>query len=89
MRTKVREAVSSFIQDLRASHLKVIVEILDANSPEVDAQLRVKCATYEQMDEVAETIAHLTTKYYLDEGVYIETSTSYSGPIPSEIELIR
>jgi hypothetical protein len=86
MRTKVQEALSSFIQDLRARHPKVIVEILNADGPEVDASVRVKCATYDQIDEVAETIAHLTTKYYLDEGVYIETSTSYSGPIPSERE---
>jgi hypothetical protein len=86
MRTKVQEAVSSFIQDLRARHPKVVVKILNAKSPEVDAWLRVKCTNYEQMDEVAETLAHLTTKYYLDEGVYIETSASYSGPIPSEIE---
>jgi hypothetical protein len=86
MRTKVQEAVNSFIQDLTANHPEVIVEILNADGPEVDACLRVECATYEQMDEVAETVAHLTTKYYLDEGVYVEASTSCTGPIPSEIE---
>lgn len=86
MRTKVQEAVNRFIQDLKVNHPEVIVEILNGDAPEVDAWLRVECVTYEQMDEVAETVAHLTTKYYLDEGIYIEASTSYSGPIPSEIE---
>jgi hypothetical protein len=86
MRTKVQEAVNSFTQDLTANHTEVIVEILNADGPSVDAWLRVECATYKQMDEVAETVAYLTTKYYLDEGVYIEASTLYTGPIPSDIE---
>jgi hypothetical protein len=84
MRTKIDEVVSNFIQELRAKYPAIVVKILDCKSPHVDAYLRVKCASHDQVDDVMETVAHLTTKYYLDEGVYIQGSASFAGPLPVE-----
>jgi hypothetical protein len=81
MRTKIDEVVSNFIQELRAKYPAIVVEILDCKSPHIDAYLRVKCASHDQVDEVMETVARLTTDYYLDEGVYITGSAYHSGPL--------
>jgi len=76
MRKKVRETAGKYIQELKAGHPDITVELLDEQTPWVDARLRIKCTTYDQIDEVMELVAHLTTDYYLDEGVKI-TATAY------------
>jgi hypothetical protein len=75
MRTKVQEVVSDFIQELVDRHPRVLVELLDEKTPWVDQRVRVRCSSYEDMDDVSETVAELTTKYYLDQGIYI------TGPV--------
>jgi aromatic ring hydroxylase len=75
MRTKVQEVVSDFIQELADRHPNVIVELLEDKNPWVDQRVRVKCASQEDTYDVSETVAELTTKYYLDQGVYI------TGPV--------
>ena len=80
MRTKVYEVVSEFIRELVASHPDITVELLDERTPWVDQRLRIKCASYEEIDDVAETVAQLTTRYYLDEGVYITGTAYHPGP---------
>lgn len=80
MRSKVDETISKFVQELRDSYPDVVVELLEGRPPVVDAQLRIECTSHEQIDHVSETVAHLTTKYYLDEGVYIQASATYTGP---------
>ena len=74
-----RVGISEFIEELRSSHPDVVVELLDEQSPWVDQRVRIKCASYEEVDDVAETVAQLTTKYYLDEGVYITGATYHPG----------
>jgi hypothetical protein len=86
MRGKVEETVSKFVHELRERHPNVIVELLDWQSPHVDAWVRIKCPSLEEIDDVIETEAHLATKYYLDEGVYIQVTASRLDPVPSEIE---
>lgn len=85
MRSKVDEVVSKFIRELRARHPRVTVELLDWRSPWVDASVRIKCPSEDEIDEVMETEAHLTTKYYLDEGVYIQVFDPYTSPPPSSV----
>ena len=75
MRTKVQEVVSDFIQELVERHPGVLVELLDEKTPWVDQRIRVKCTSQEETYDVSETVAELTTKYYLDQGVYI------TGPV--------
>ncbi len=84
MRKEVREAADRFIAELKALHSDIRVELLDGKTPWVDALVRVKCVSHEQVDEVAETMARLTTDYYLDEGVYITGSEYFSGPLFTE-----
>ncbi len=80
MRKKVRQTVDRFIKELKAQHPGVTVELLDHQSLWVDASVRILCTSSEQIDDVMETEAHLTTGYYLDEGVYITASAEYTGP---------
>ena len=81
MRTKVDEALSDFISEIREKHPSVLVKMPESNSPHVDAFVMVECESHEQVDHVLKTLAHLTTKYYLDEGVYITGSAYHSGPL--------
>ena len=74
MRENVRETAGSYIKELKARHPDVTVELLDEQTPWVDARLRIKCTSPDQIDEVMELVAHLTTGYYLDDGVYITAS---------------
>jgi hypothetical protein len=86
MRTKVDEIVSRFVCELRERHPNVVVELLDWQSPHVDAWVRIKCPSLEEIDDVVETEAHLATKYYLDEGVYIQVTASCFDPILAQRE---
>ena len=83
MRSKVQETVSRFIEELRAQHPGVTVQLLDWESPYVDAWLRLRCSSEEELDAVTETEARLTTDYYIDEGVYIQVAESYYEPTVS------
>ena len=51
------------------------MELLDEKTPWVDQRIRVKCTSQEETYDFSETVAELTTKYYLDQGVYI------TGPV--------
>ena len=79
MREKVRETAGKFIQEITACHPGVTVELLDEQTPWVDARLRIKCTSLDQIDDVMELVAHLTTGYYLDERVYITASAYHPG----------
>mgnify|MGYP001565011478 FL=1 len=84
MREEVREAADRFIGELKALHSGIRVELLDGKTPWVDALVRVKCVSHEQVDDVAETMSHLTVKYYLEENIYITGSEYFSGPLLTE-----
>ena len=77
----VEDTVNKYIDDLRKVHPGLAVELRDNQSPWVDARLHIRCSSHEQVGDVFETIAHLTTKFYLDEGVYIMATASFSGPV--------
>ena len=79
MRKKVREASGRFITELVATHPDVTGELLDERTRWVDARVRIKCTSYEQIDGVMKMVAYLTTKYYLDEGLYITGSAYHPG----------
>ena len=79
MREKVRETADKYIKELRARHPDVTVELLDEQTPWVDARLRIKCTSLDQIDEDMELVAHLTTGYYLDEGVNITAMADHPG----------
>ena len=81
MRKEVRETADKFIRELETCHPGIVVELLDEQTPWVDARVRIKCVSHEQADDVEETLARLTTDYYLDEGVYITGSAYHSGPL--------
>ena len=81
MRKEVQETAGRFIQELQVHHPGITTELLDGATPWVDALVRVKCASNDQADDVMETLARLTTDYYLDEDVYITGSAYYSGPL--------
>lgn len=81
MRKEVQETAGRFIQELQVHHPGITVELLDGATPWVDALVRVKCASRDQADDVMETLARLTTDYYLDEDVYITGSAYFSGPL--------
>ena len=81
MRKNVQETASRFIQELQVHHPGITVELLEGPTPWVDALVRVKCASHDQVDDVAETLARLTTDYYLDEDVYIAGSAYFPGPL--------
>ncbi len=79
MRKKVRETAGRFIQELKAGHSDITVELLDEQTPWVDARLHIECTSLDQIDEVMELVAHLTTDYYLDEGVNITATADHPG----------
>jgi len=81
MRKEVQETAGRLIQELERLHPGIAVELLDGATPWVDALVRVKCASHDQADDVMETLARLTTDYYLDEDVYITGSAYHSGPL--------
>ena len=77
MRKKVRDTADRYIKGLLARHPDITVELLDEQTPWVDARLRIKCTSLDQIDEVMELVAHLTTDYYLDEGVNITATADH------------
>ena len=79
MRKKVREIAGRYIKELQARHPDVTVELLDEQTPWVDARLRIKCTSLDQIDDVMELVAHLTTGYYLDEEVNIIATADHPG----------
>ncbi len=79
MRKKVRETAGRYIKELQTRHPDITVELLDEKTPWVDARLRIKCTSSDQIDDIREIVAHLTTGYYLDEGVYITASAYHPG----------
>jgi len=78
----VEETVSRYVEELRKHHSGLIVELVDGGSPWIDAHLRVKCTSDDQVCQVLETVARLTSDIYMDDGVYITASPSFSGPFP-------
>ena len=81
MRKQVEEAASKFIEELTASYPDVGADLIDDQTFSADVSVRVKCRTHEQIDDVMDFAAHLTTEYYLNTRVYIQASASYTGPI--------
>ncbi|MFQ6031201.1 MAG: hypothetical protein ACE5Q6_27365 [Dehalococcoidia bacterium] len=81
MTKHVEETVNRYMEEMKNRHPGVSVELLDGQSRWVDAHLRISCSSHGQVEEVMESTAHLTTKYYLDDGVYITASESFSGPM--------
>jgi len=79
MHKKARDTAGSYIKELKARHPDITVELLDEQTPWVDARLRIKCTSLDQVDEVMELVAHLTTGYYLDEEVYITATADHPG----------
>ncbi len=79
MRKKVLETAASYIKELKSRHPDITVKLLDEQTPWVDARLQIKCTSLDQIDEVMELVAHLTTGYYLDEGVNITASADHPG----------
>ena len=51
MRKKVRELPDNYIQELKAGHPDITVELLDEQTPWVDARLRIECTSLDQFDE--------------------------------------
>ena len=81
MTKHVEETVNRYIEEIKNRHPNVSVEVLKGQSRWVDAHLGISCSSHKQADEVMESVAHLTTKFYLDDGVYITASASFSGPM--------
>ena len=72
MDERVDRVVSKFIHELTAHHPQVKVEVLGKQPcSTADTWVRIICPSLEEVADVMETEAHLTTGYYLDEGVYI------------------
>ena len=80
MTKHVEDTVHKYVEQLIQQQPGLAVELIDGQSPWIDACLKVTYLSYEQVDQLAETTAHLTTKFYIDEGVYITASASFTGP---------
>lgn len=78
----VEDTAKRYIEELKALHSGLDVELVDDVSPWIDAHLRVKCTSHEQVWQVMETAAQLTPKFYMDDGVYITASPTFTGPMP-------
>ena len=78
----VEDTVNRYVEELRKHHSGLIVELLDGGSPWIDAHLAVMCTSDEQVLQVLETVAQLTSNFYMDDGVYITASPTFTGPIP-------
>ena len=81
MRAKVRTVANYYIAELKELYPDVEVELLDEQTYSADAWVRIKCATHEQVEEIMETVGDLTTKFYVDRGVYIQGSASHTGSV--------
>ena len=81
MRAEVLIVANDYIAELEVSYPEVKVELFDEQTYDADAWIRVKCASQELVMEIMETVGDLTTLYYMDRGVYIQASASYTGPI--------
>ena len=81
MRKQVEEAARSFIAELTNSYPDVGADLVDDQTFSADAWVRVKCRTRDQIDDVMDFVAHLTTKYYLGRRIYIQASACYTGPV--------
>lgn len=78
----VEDKVNRFVEELKKQHSGLVVEMIEGTSPWIDANLRVMCTSHEQVGRVMETVAQLTTKFYIDDGVYISASANFTGPMP-------
>ena len=81
MTKHVEERANRYTEELRKRHPGLTVDMIDGQSLWVDARLQVNCLSHKQVGQVLETVAKLTTKFYIDEGVYITASASFSGPM--------
>ena len=81
MTKHVEETVNRYMEEIKNHHPDVSLELLNGQSRWVDAHLRISCSSHKQVEEVMASVAHLTTKFYLDDGVYITASASFSGPM--------
>lgn len=81
MRKEVRGAAARFIKEIETAYPDVTADMLDDQTFSADVWVRIKCKSHEQVNEVMEEVAHLTTKYYLNERVYIQASATYTGPV--------
>ena len=78
----VEDTAKKYVGELEELHSGLDVELVEDASPWIDAHLRVKCTSHDQVLQVLETVAHLTSKFYMDDGVYIEASPSFTEPMP-------
>ena len=79
---QVEDTVNRYVEELRKQHSGLLVELVDGGSPWIDAHLRVKCTSHDQVWQVMETVAHLTSEFYMDDGVYITAFPLFTGPMP-------
>ena len=86
MRKKAKMLAERLAQELKSSYPGVLVDIRDPSTTVAEAWIQVTCGSHDQVDDVTEDLGHLTTKYYLDEGVYFQVSVTYSGPIPHPVK---
>ena len=82
MRKEVRKVANMYVKEFKAAFPHTPVELIDEQTPWVDAREKTYGSSQDEIDEVSELLAHLTPKHYLDEGVYITGSASHSGPVP-------
>ncbi len=81
MADKVQETVRRFIRELQQSHPDVKVEVLGKQpDSSADNWVLITCRSQDDVADIMETEARLTTGYYLDEGVYIQAMADYSAP---------
>ena len=78
----VEDTANRYVEELKELHSGLEVEVVEDESPWIDARLKVKCTSHEQLWEVLDTVAQLTTDFYMDHGVYITTSPTFTGPMP-------
>lgn len=85
MADKVQETVRRFIRELKQSHPDVKVEVLGKQpDSSADNWVLITCRSRDDVADIMETEARLTTGYYLDEGVYIQAMADYSTPVATE-----
>ncbi len=79
MRDRVRDVGESYVSELEGFHPDVEAVLLEPQSSTADASVRITCGARQQVRIVMETAARLTSKYFLDEGIYIQASADFAG----------
>lgn len=86
MTKHVEETANKYMEEIKNRHPDVTLSLVNGQSQWVDAHLRISCSSRKQVEKVMESVAHLTTKFYLDDGVYITAAASFPGSMPKREE---